>query len=256
MAIRRPFLALSCAALACLPLVACSSLGSHESASAGAAAEAGAKGDKDGDKNDAEKKEEKQDEIAKKEFELECGKLELQIKRLSIDASNRSTQEEIAAAERELRDAKEAVETFQAHEKPLKLADGQLDLDESEQFRKQAQQELDELKAMYKQEELASLTKELVVSRSEKQLEFAKRRFEMQVKNTEHQRSTALPRHERELGETLAKAEKALAEKRQAAEKQKLEQQLELMRAERGLKDLEKEIAKLKKAADKPEAAS
>lgn len=251
MAIRRPFLALSCAALACLPLVACSSLGSHESASAGAAAEAGAKGDKD-----AEKKEEKQDEIAKKEFELECGKLELQIKRLSIDASNRSTQEEIAAAERELRDAKEAVETFQAHEKPLKLADGQLDLDESEQFRKQAQQELDELKAMYKQEELASLTKELVVSRSEKQLEFAKRRFEMQVKNTEHQRSTALPRHERELGETLAKAEKALAEKRQAAEKQKLEQQLELMRAERGLKDLEKEIAKLKKAADKPEAAS
>ena len=100
---------------------------------------------------------------------------------------------------------------------------------------------------MYKQEELATLTKELVLSRGRKALDFAKRALELRTKNIEQANTVELPRRERELNEALAKAERRLAEARAKAEKLKLENQLETMKSEHALAELEKEVAKLEK---------
>lgn len=219
---------------------ACSSMGSNgESASEHAAKDEG-----DEKKDEAQ---DKADELAKKRFELECSRLELEIKKLDAANSTRSSQHEVEEAERELRDAREKLETFQTFERAQKLDDSQLDLDQATQQRTQQQQELDELLAMYKQEELASLTKELVVSRERKQLEFAKRRFDMQAKASQHLQGTEIPREERELTEGVQKAERKLAEAREKVEKQKLETKLEMLKAEHEISDAEKEIAKLEK---------
>jgi hypothetical protein len=239
------YLALSLVSLSFLALAGCKSAGAKpdEPAPASSAAPKAGGGDDDADK------------LAKKQFDLECGKLELNIKRLGIEAEERNGKQDLADAERDLRNAREALEVFQGHEKGMKLDDGQLDLEESEQMRKQRQQELDELMAMYKQEELATLTKELVISRETKSLEFAKRRFEMQKKTTEHQKTVELPKKERELTEAVQKAERKLEEARRKADKSKLENQLEIMKAEHGIAELEKEIAKLQKAPKKEGAS-
>jgi hypothetical protein len=226
--------------LVLLPLVACSSTGTKSSN--GTQDASSGKQDAKGDDDAAEK-------LAKKEFELECAKLELRIKQMGNEAEERSAQHDIEDAERGLRDAREALETFKTHEKAVKLDDGQLDLEQAEQARVQRQQEMEELEAMYKQEELASLTKELVLSRERKALEFAKRRLALQNKTTEHLKSFEMPKKERELTENVAKAERKLADARTKAEKQKLENQLGMLKAQRGIGDLEKEIEKLKKKA-------
>lgn len=221
-----------------LALAACSSTGAKP--------DAGPSGATAG-KQDAAKEEDAAEKLAKKQFELECARLEGRVKKLGNEAEERAAQQEIEEAERGLRDAKDALESFQRHDKPMKLDDGQLDLDQAVQRRTQQQQELEELEAMYKQEELATLTKELVISRERKALEFAKRALEMMTKNVEHAKAVELPKKERELTEAVAKAERRLAEARSKAEKLKLENQLETMKAERALADLEKEVAKLEK---------
>jgi hypothetical protein len=224
-----------------LTLAACSSMGAKSSASM--------HDDSHGKQDASSKKDDDDagDKVAKKEFELECARLELNIKKLGNEAEEKSAMQEVADAERGLRDAREALEDFQKHDQPAKLDDSQLDLDQAVQMRVQRQQELDELMAMYKQEELATLTKELVVSRETKTLDFARRRLELQTKATEHLRAIELPKKQRELTEGVAKAERRLADARSKSDKQKLENQLEMMKAEHGIADLEKEVAKMKK---------
>lgn len=222
-----------------LSLAACSTTGSKSG---------GGPGDAPGAKQEASK-DDAGEKLAKKEFELECARLEQQLKKLGNEAEERSAANDIDEAERALRDAREALENFQSHDKPMKLDDGQLDLDQAIQRRTQQQQELEELEAMYKQEELATLTKELVISRERKGLEFAKRALDMMTKNIEHAKSVELPRKSRELTEGVAKAERRLTEARAKAEKQKLENKLEWMKSEHALAELEGEVAKLKKGA-------
>ncbi|MBK7876490.1 MAG: hypothetical protein IPJ77_12195 [Planctomycetes bacterium] len=236
MLISRTFLALP---FLVLPLVACSSTGAKSGGPSGAS----------NGKQEASKDDDAGEKLAKKEFELECARLEQRLKKLGNEAEERSAANELEEAERGLRDAREALENFQSHDKPMKLDDGQLDLDQAIQRRTQQQQELEELEAMYKQEELATLTKELVISRERKGLEFAKRALEMMTKNIEHAKSVELPKKARELTESVAKAERRLVEARAKSEKLKLENQLETMKSERALADLEKEVAKLKKGA-------
>lgn len=219
-----------------LPLVACSSTGTKAS---------GGPGEKPSAKQ--ESGEDAAEKLAKKKFDLECARLDLQLKKLGNEAEERGAANEADDAERSVRDAREALEKFQRHEKPTKLDETKLELDQSIQRRTEQQQELDELEAMYRQEELATLTKELVLSRGRKQLEFAKRSFEIRSKNAEQTTNVELPRKERELSENLAKAERRLAEARSKGEKLKLENKLEMMKAERALADLEKEVAKMEK---------
>ncbi|MBI5364166.1 MAG: hypothetical protein HZA53_13380 [Planctomycetes bacterium] len=221
-----------------LSLAACSSMGAKSST---------ATSEKPGGKQEAAKDEDAGEKLAKKKFELECSRLELQLKRIGNEAEVRAAANEVDDSERGLRDAREALEKFQRHEKPVKVDESKLDLEQSVQRRTEQQQELDELEAMYKQEELATLTKELVLSRGRKSLEFAKRALELRTRNIEQSTNVELPRKERELGEGVAKAERRLADARAKAEKLKLENQLEMMKAEHGLADLEKEVAKMEK---------
>jgi hypothetical protein len=228
--------ALACALALFAP--ACSTTASGRGSTETAAEEAG---------KDEDEAADKAEELAKKKFELECARLELQVKKLDTEAETRSMQHEIEDAERELRDAQEKLQAFTTFERAQKLDDKKLDLDQALQRKKEQEQELDELKAMYKQEELATLTKELVMSRETAQIGFAQRRLELEQKAAEHLNKVEVPRTERELTEGVQVAERKLQTLRAKSEKQQLEARLQLMKAEREIQDAEKEIAKLEK---------
>jgi hypothetical protein len=130
--------------------------------------------------------------------------------------------------------------------RPLEHAKAQLTLDRTQERAEESKQELEELMSMYKKEEFAALTKELVVNRGKKNLEFANRNLEHEATDMAQTRDVELPRKEKDLQMALHKAESKLREEHKDQEKLVNETELKLRKAERAVDDAEKELEKLK----------
>jgi hypothetical protein len=196
----------------------------------------------------------KEEAIQKKERELEYAKLQFQITQLELAADERAQQNSIADAERGVRHAREELDDYLKSQKALEAAERILGMDQQKEGLRQTQQEYDELESMYKDEDFAKKTKELVLSRGKARLDFSKRGLDLSTARRDFQEKVSLPRKERDLNEALEKASKGLEEARGAVERKKLANQLQLMRAKDSLDDLQKEVDKLKKPAEKPAA--
>jgi hypothetical protein len=106
----------------------------------------------------------------------------------------------------------------------------QLDLDRSIQGKTEAEQELREMEATYAKDQFATDTKELVLMRHRKRLEFATRSLELEQAEFNDKKSVELPKREREHEQKLRDAEAELRAAEFAAAKQKLATQMELAR--------------------------
>ncbi|MFN0241911.1 MAG: hypothetical protein ACKVWV_03385 [Planctomycetota bacterium] len=231
---------------ALLPLAACSSTGKASQPDAKPAAES--PGGDDGEKGGAEEKQ------RKRERALTYARLELKIARLEAEAADRESKDAVADAERELRDATLDRDRFQSFAKAFEEAQSQLEIDQSKQRHEENRQELDELLAMYKQEELAALTKELVISRGKAQLELAARRLELALREDKEMRDHQHPKKLRELEQKVAEAEIGLREAKAKQAKQASEKELALLKAQHEVEDAERELAEAKDGKEKPKA--
>lgn len=229
-----------------LALLGCAAQGKGSEAAAPAkTADAGEKGD------DAEAA----DKVQKAEREVEYAKIELDLAKLSAAADARDSDQSVVEATQKLEAVRKDRDNYKNAETPNKLADKQLDIDRSTQFMEESKQELDELEGMYKKEEFASLTKELVLSRGKKKLEFARRGLEIAKKNQEQLTGFDIPKKQLDLDQAVDRAEKALAEANAKKEKGALETKLRLLRAEHKVDEAQRALEKAKKKpAPKPEA--
>jgi predicted RNase H-like nuclease (RuvC/YqgF family) len=203
----------------------------------------------------AEDKEAQQKALDKKKFELECKRLEARIERLGNESATRSAKNEVDSSEFERGQAQRELENFQKAVKPNELDEGQLDIERSTQRLKEQTQELEELKALYKDKDFADLTKELVLSRHTAAIDFAQRGLALAQKGFGNKRDFELPQKEAGLAQKLEKSERALRETKARQEKGKQETELKNKKTEHELDELEAEIKKLEdklKAADKP----
>lgn len=200
------------------------------------------------------KDEAKAEALQKKERELNYAKLQFQITELELQADERSQKLSLADAERGVRHAEEELSDYLQSQKLLETAERELNADQQKAGLKETQQEYDELESMYKDEDFAKKTKELVLSRGKTRLDFSTRGLAISTSRREFQEKTVMPRRERDLREALEKSRAGLEENRASAERKKLGNQLQLMRAKDGLDDLQKEIDKLKQAPAKPAA--
>jgi hypothetical protein len=196
------------------------------------------------------------DKLRKKERELGYARMELEIAKLSSAADERESDVAVEDAKRKLEVATKDRDNFMNMEKPTQLAGNQLSLDRSKQSMEESKQELVELEAMYKQEDFAELTKELVISRGRKRLEFSQRGFELAQKAQQELVGHDLPKKEMEANQAVEKAEKALREVQAKKDRGAIEIKLKLMRAEHKIDDLEREIEKMKKKSEKKEPAA
>lgn len=193
------------------------------------------------------------DKIQKAEREVDYAKLELDVAKLSAAAEGRDADQSVVEATQKLEAVKKDRDNYKNAETPNKLAGNQLDIDRSTQFMEESKQELDELEGMYKKEEFASLTKELVLSRGKKKLEFARRGLELAKKNQEQLTGFEIPKKQLELDQAVDRAEKALADANAKKEKNALEAKLRLMRAEHKIDEAQHALDKAKKKqAQKP----
>jgi len=200
------------------------------------------------------------DKTLKKEREVEYARLELEISKLSVAADTREAEAAVLEATQKLEAAKKDRDDFKGRDKPNKLADNQLDIDRAAWRMEESRQELGELEGMYKKEDFAELTKELVLSRGKKNLEFAQRSLEIAKKDQEGLTSHELPKRETELDQAVQRAEKGLDEARSKKDRTAVEVKLKLLKAEHRVEEAQRELEKTKskdkdKGKSEPKAA-
>jgi hypothetical protein len=223
---------------------ACRSASTQGDPDATAAASKDDDDEKDDDEDDADA-----DALSllKKQREVEYARIELRIAELSAEEEGRDAAYEVADAEDDLLEARKAYDNFVGVEKPMALERSDFGLERGHWSRTQNEQELKELQAMYEAEEFAQLTKELVLMRGEKNLEFAQKDLALDVREAAQLKEFELPKKERELERAKAKAERALSNAKAKKSKIDVERELKLLRAKNALDEAEREIVKLEK---------
>jgi len=214
-----------------------------EPAAAGEAAEAGASGESKTSKpavspEAAKKKAERKAE--KKARELTYARMELALAEMDAENDVRDAKFDLEHAQHELDSAQRELEHFQRQVRPLELEDSQLGLDRSSESALQRKQELDELVAMYKKDEFAKMTKELVLQRGKTTMEFAQRELELDKKRAADKKEHDLANKERDLNVALAKAKEGVTAAEAKLKKTQAHNELELMRAHHKVEDAER----------------
>lgn len=218
----------------------CSSLSSSEGG--------GAAGD--GEKDKDEEEAEEQLGLAKK---LELAKLELELARLGSEQELASAEQELAAVRVEAEKARLEREGFHALGRARGLDQARLDLDRSRGRAEDAAAELAELESMYASEEFATKTKELVLTRSRRELEHARRALVLAESKLKETEGFELVGKERELEKENISAGKGLLEAEQALSKLRLEQKIAIAKAEQEIEELMRKIEKAEAKKGKKE---
>lgn len=216
--------------------VACNSAGQRDPVELGDTTEAKS------DKPDEKKAIAKARKEEKRAHELACAKGDLQVAELETQAATLKATDELEDAQRKLEEARRALEHFKTREMPHELADGRLGLDRAIQRKEEAALELKEMEATFKKDEFATDTKELVLARHKKSLEFATRSLELEEKQYADLEREKLPRQLRELEQKLREAERAVRDAEEELKKVALENEVKLAKARFELKELERPL--------------
>jgi hypothetical protein len=203
----------------------------------------------DGDKKETK---DKKKELAAKEAKLALAKLENEIEEL--DAKSKQTEASLALehARRSLDMANKALEHFRSVEKPNKLADAELDIEKASFHDVELKQdELNELMAMFKKETFAESTKDLVVKRDTRDLEFAKRAQDLAKQRLDSLKNQELAKELFDKEEEAKKAQEQVAKAEVEVRKADLGMQVAQMKAKLKLEEIEKGDDKGAKGGDK-----
>ena len=221
------------------------------------AGEKAAEAKKEEEKSPEKKKEEKQDELRKKQRELDYSRRSLKIARLSAESEQRAAKAALEKAEFALGQAIASRDHQQSTAAALTVDEAKLSIERATEYRERQRQELAELEEMYKQEDLAKLTKELVIRRSRMDLELAAKSLALEERKLAATEGHELPKKTKELEQAVVAAERDLAEAKAKVDRLALEKELALLKAEhevdeaeRAVKKLEKEIAELGKPVE------
>ena len=184
-----------------------------------------------------------EDDAEEQERKLMFAKLDLAVAELKAKQSGLDAERGLADAERELVEAQKNLQLFLEHEQPTKVAEEQLSLDRSMHRRELTEDELNELISMYAAEEFAELTKELVLKRGRKSLEFAERGLAFAEAEFALLQNEELPQRQRKLEQELVKAKRGVEDAQRALEVTGIEVKVALMKAQDKLDELIEEAA-------------
>jgi hypothetical protein len=209
---------------------------------------AGTKPGKDADdeaEDDAEEKEDQREERDDAIADLAKARLDLEIARM--EAMHESRRDRVASEEarKDKEEAQLKLDTFLRDEKPERLARLELGLEQGRDRVYQSEQELKELEAMYAAEDFASMTKELVLHRGRKQVEFARRELALDESAAKRTREVELPLEETEKQRALEKAQDAHIVANEDYEKNELGRVMRVSDATRAVDDLRRKIKRL-----------
>jgi len=202
------------------------------------------------DSSSTDDAEENAEKLQKKERELACALLDLDIARATVENDERTCNNDVKQAEQDLKTSRAELDHFTKVEKDTALRKAQLDVDKSEWSMEQKRQELHELETMYQQEEVATLTKELVLQRGKVALQQAEKDLALDRDELADLRDWDNPHKQEELSQKVEKNVRALEDARSKLARTTLEGRLKVLKAEQAIAELQGDIAKLKKSGD------
>jgi len=199
-----------------------------------------------------EEKEAKEKDRALKRASLER---EMPVAREKLENARRDEADQRADAQaaaaknkRELELARKKLETFEGREMPAKIAKGKLDLQNSKDNLDNSKEELEQLELMYKDQDLADKTREIVIKRAKRDLERTGERLKLQQEDFAILTERTLPQDRERLVADVEEKEREGARAERAAVKAAGERKVALMAAENDLKRIDTELASLREA--------
>lgn len=206
-----------------------------------------------------EKKPETPEALAKKvkklEHDLRVARLKVELAELDAQIKTGTAEAALAKSSRELDLAKQALGHFDTVISPTRITEAKIAFDAVKNRAEQAKDEYAELVAMYKQEEFAEMTKELVLKRGRNQLDLAERRLKVQAKKMQDLEKNILPRERRVLSGKAEDAGSALTRARLSHKKTELEIRIAAAEAHHKVESVRSDLAgarnKLAKAIKK-----
>ena len=228
-----------------LATFACQSAPQKEPAQA--AASSSAEQDADKQKQEADEKRAKEKELANKRRDLDYAKIGLQTNAIERQMRTMTIEAQVHDAELELQKQKKELELHQKETAPREMEEHRISLDYQTHRAEESKEELAELEAMYKDDEFASKTKELVIKRGRRQAEMADRNLAVGRREFGVFENHTMPERERDLQKKVRDAEMALERARLEKQKAMMELDVQQRQTDDKVKDLELEIVELEK---------
>jgi HlyD family secretion protein len=157
-----------------------------------------------------------------------------------------TTAAQVAKAEFDAKTAREALERFLKSDKPLRLEESEHGVQGVRNWIADQTEEFAQLEKMYKTDDLTEETEEIVLRRTRRDLERAKKSLDFQTRHDALLRESDLPREQEGLE---IENRRATADRDRTASVTKLQQEqatIELVRAKANLEKQERDVAKLK----------
>lgn len=237
-------------ALASLVIAGCASLHTEPAAADAACCAAPAKAaDAAGAADDAQQK------LADLAEQSDLARMRLD--RARIDAEQQQMDAALAAdkARFDLDAAKKALDHFTQVEAPQKKAREELSLQQMVDAATEQEEELAQLEMMYKNDDLADKTKEIVLARTKRRLERVRTSLALQKQELNDLLTVQQPLQQDKLMQAVRDAEAALRRATVAAKTGQMDKTMAIHSQELEVQKLEREIAKAKKAAGAAAAA-
>lgn len=149
--------------------------------------------------------------IASAEQALAVSKLSLEEAKVGLDAQRQSTPMAVKAAERNVKNANDDLQYFLAVDRDHSIKSAERSLKSSQFALEYATEELNQLRQMYKADDLTEETEEIILKRAERSVESAQFSLESAKLRTAKSLKTTIPRREVQLTESTKRESLNLA---------------------------------------------
>ena len=208
-------------------------------------AAADAKAKQEADEKKAEERKGLEKEVRNKLREIDYFAMEQQVAAIDRGVRQQTLQLATERVARDLAKAEKELELFEKEHKPREIDERKISMDQQTNYTEEQKDEFGELEAMYKEDEFAKTTKELVLKRGRRQMEMAERRLAIARREDAVWANHTLPERERDLRQKVEDARFEAHKQQKEVEKAVIEFKVADRKAEERQGDLRQELGEL-----------
>ncbi|MCA8914234.1 MAG: HlyD family efflux transporter periplasmic adaptor subunit [Planctomycetes bacterium] len=191
------------------------------------------------------------DALARTKENVDLSEVSVQTLTDAVSYAEQSYKLQLERTQRNATRTAEDLDYFLNQQKKDSIRNGELNLESYQNNIKDQEEELAQLTELYKGNDLAKESQDIVLNRSKRRLENTKERYEMAKENHQRMVQVDLVRREEDLRAAKAAAALELARITSTAESSNADVKAKLTRAQRGLSDARKALADLEADMDR-----
>ncbi len=184
--------------------------------------------------------------VEKKERELRYARIELELLDSKLQADSSASELQVESAQRAVEDASTALDRFEKLEQPLHEAESELSLDRSKRRVIEERQNLEGIRRIYA-DEVEAEAEAIVIERHVRNVEFAERGLAIAEQRQHLSLENEIRSKERKLRWAVREASAKLRKTQQDAERARSKSELEMMKKNDAVSELQRELDDLNK---------